>query len=99
MVEKLVGQPVPAVGISMGFEPITMLLREMGKAGQSRKLVALFYENEPFDQVIGEKQGLMHNANVSIFAKPKNMKNALDRLKANGFSGYTFVGKGEIIEL
>ena len=99
MVEKLVGQAVPAVGISMGFEPITMLLHEMGKIKQSRKLVALFYENEPFEQVIGEKQGLMHNANVSVFQKPKNMKNALDRLKANGFSGYTFVGKGEIIEL
>ena len=99
MVEKLVGQQVPAVGISMGFEPITMLLREMGKTKQSKKLVALFYENEPFEQVLGEKQGLMHNANVSIFQKPKNMKNALDRLKANGFSGYTFVGKGEIIEL
>jgi len=99
MVEKLVGQSVPAVGISMGFEPITMLLREMGKTKQSRKLVALFYENEPFEQVLGEKQGLMHNANVSVFQKPKNMKNALDRLKANGFSGYTFVGKSEIIEL
>lgn len=99
MVEKLVGQQVPAVGISMGFEPITMLLREMGKTKQSKKLVALFYENEPFEQVLGEKQGLMHNANVSVFQKPKNMKNALDRLKANGFSGYTFVGKGEIIEL
>ena len=99
MVEKLTGQSVPAVGISMGFEPITMLLREMGRTTNCKKLIALFYENEPIEQVLGEKQGLMHNANVSIFARPKNMKNALDRLKENGFAGYTFVGKGEIIEL
>lgn len=97
MIEKFAGVSVPAVGISMGFEPITMLLLENGKKQKEEKLIALFYENEPFDVVLKEKQKLKEQYDVSVFAKPKNMKNALDRLKNNGFIGYTFVGKGEII--
>ena len=81
----------------MGFEPITMLLLENGKKQKEEKLIALFYENEPFDVVLKEKQKLKEQYDVSVFAKPKNMKNALDRLKNNGFIGYTFVGKGEIM--
>ena len=99
MVEKLTGQPVSAVGFSMGFEPITMLLRENGKLLPARPLVALIYENEPLEDVLAQKQLLKQKFDVSVFKRPKNMKAALEKLKQNGFSGYLFFGKNEIVEL
>lgn len=98
MVEKLTGQAVPAVGFSMGFEPIVMLLRENGLLDATRPLVALFYENEPIEQVLAIKHILKETCDVSIFKRPKNMKAALDKLKDNGFTGYAFVDKQEIID-
>ena len=99
MINKMIGIDVPAVGFSMGFDPITMLLMENDKIQFKRSLIALFYENEKMCDVLLAKQVLKQQYDVSIFKKPKNMKNFIDKLKQNGFSGFAFVDTLKINKL
>ena len=55
MIEKMVGMSVSAVGVSMGFEPITMLIRERGLTFNSKANLALIYDEEDnivFDNLV-----------------------------------------------
>lgn len=83
MVGKIIGLDVPAVGISIGFEPITMLIRERGLTFDSKQnLVLLYEEADEIEQVYNIKKNLMANYNVSLFIKPKNMKNFYEKIVA-----------------
>jgi len=82
MVEKMVGISVPAVGVSMGFEPITMLIRERGITFEGKENLALIYDEEDdILEVFGVKENLMKQYNVSLFKRPKNMKNFFEKIK------------------
>lgn len=96
MVEKLIGQKVPAVGCSMGFEPITMLLKQQGTSIKTNKLIALFYNPQDSQNAFKAKAALKQTYDVSLFVVPKNMKNTLERLKNNGFDGYVFADRMQV---
>ena len=82
MVEKMVGISVPAVGVSMGFEPITMLIREKGLTFNSKENLALIYdEDDDIMEVFKIKEDLMKKYNVSLFKRAKNMKNFFEKIK------------------
>ena len=81
MVEKMVGIKVPAVGFGMGFEPVTMLIRERGLNFDSKQNLALIYDSEDdIVEVFGAKEKLKEEYNVSLFVRPKNMKNFYDKI-------------------
>ncbi len=81
MVEKMVGVNVPAVGFGFGFEPVTMLIRERGITFDSKSNLALLYdETDNIVEVFKVKEELMKNYNVSLFKRPKNMKNFYDKI-------------------
>lgn len=81
MIEKMTGVSVSAVGISMGFEPITMLIRERGITFDSKENLALIYDDEDIVEVFKVKEDLMQKYNVSLFKRPKNMKNFFEKVK------------------
>ena len=82
MVEKMVGINVPAVGCSMGFEPITMLIRERGITYNMKENLALIYDDDDdIVEVFKLKNTLMDNYNVSLYKRAKNMKNFFERIK------------------
>lgn len=82
MVEKMVGVNVPAVGVSMGFEPITMLIRERGLTFDMKENLALIYDEEDdIVEVFKIKENLMTKYNVSLYKRAKNMKNFFERIK------------------
>lgn len=82
MIEKMVGVNVPAVGVSMGFEPITMLIRERGMTFDSKENLALIYdEDDDIIEVFKIKEELMKRYNVSLFKRAKNMKNFFEKVK------------------
>ncbi len=82
MVEKMVGISVPAVGASMGFEPITMLIRERGYTYNSKENLALIYdEDDNVIEVFSVKEKLMDKYNVSLYKRAKNMKNFFEKIK------------------
>ena len=81
MVGKITGVDVFAVGISMGFEPITMLIRERGLVFDSKQNLALIYDDsDDILEVYAIKEKLKADYNVSLFARPKNMKNFYDKV-------------------
>ena len=83
MIEKMVGMPVSAVGVSMGFEPITMLIRERGLTFDVKENLALIYdEDDDIIEVFKVKAELMNRYNVSLFKRAKNMKNFFEKVQA-----------------
>ena len=91
MVEKISGTPTPAVGYSIGLDPITMIMLESGKCFDNTKTIALIYNKEDnLEDVFDIKQKLVGKYNISIFKYPKNMSAFLDKLVQNNFYGYTF---------
>ena len=81
MIEKITGVAVSAVGISIGFEPITMLIRERGITFDSKQNLALIYDtDDDILDVFNIKQELMKSYNVSLFARAKNMKNFYEKV-------------------
>ena len=81
MLGKLTGNDVPAVGASIGFEPVTMLIKERGISFDVKPNLSLIYDKEDdIEQVYKTKQALMASYNVSLFLRPKNIKNFYDRI-------------------
>lgn len=82
MIEKMVGFSVPAVGVSMGFEPITMLIKERGTTFDMLDNLALVYdEDDNIIEVFKIKEELKKKYNVSLFKRAKNMKNFFEKVK------------------
>ena len=89
MVGKLIGVDVPAIGFSIGFERVLLILIEQGKLDKSKLKIALIYNKEDdYTMVLAKKQELMKQYAVSTYARPKNMKAMLDRLKFGNFDGF-----------
>lgn len=80
MVGKFSGVDSPAVGFSIGFEPVTMLLKERKITFDTKDNLALIYEDEDIIEVFKIKEELKEKFNVSLFAKAKNMKNFYEKI-------------------
>lgn len=81
MVEKMVGVSVPAVGASIGFERISLILLEKGVKFEDKENLALLYDVEDdVIEVFKIKEELMKQYNVSLFRRPKNMKTFYEKI-------------------
>ncbi len=80
MVGKFSGVDTPAVGFSIGFEPVTMLLKERQIGFDTKDNLALIYDDENIIEVFELKEKLKKDFNVSLFARAKNMKNFYDKI-------------------
>ena len=88
MLEKFVGVNVPAVGYSIGLDPVVMLLKEAGKMAKSNKVALVYPKNADIKVVFDAKMVLMKKKlEVSAFAEPKNYKSFSEKLKNNNFVG------------
>ena len=81
MIEKIVGINVPAVGASIGFERISLILLERGATfGGKENLVLLYDKEDDIVEVFKIKDELRKEYNVSIYLRPKNMKNFYEKI-------------------
>lgn len=81
MIGKIAGTDVPAVGASIGFEPVTMLIKERGITFGALQNLALIYDKDDDIKTVFEvKEKLMKDYNVSLFMRPKNIKNFYDKI-------------------
>ncbi len=92
LIGKLSGTDATACGFSIGFERLVVILgeRDITKQTGNRK-VAIFFDRDPhvLSQVIEAVHLLQaQGAIASMFAAPKNMKAALDKLKQSGFTEF-----------
>ncbi len=95
MVGKFLGQRVPAVGFSIGFERICAILLEQGFTVPNEKpRCALLYPgNADFADVLAKAQALRGEYDVVVLAAAKKVGKQLDRLAETGAAAVCFYEK------
>ena len=98
MVGKFIGQQVPAVGFSIGFERVCGILLEQGYQipGAKAKLALLYQKGGDFAAVLHQAEALREQYNVTVLAQGKKLGKQLGQLETAGFVGAAFAGKEEI---
>ena len=101
LVGKLCGQSVPAVGFSIGFERIVLLLEQQGfTPPRSTPSVALLYSREAdaAENVLTAAQALRQQG-FAVRTLPERAKlgKQLSQLAAEGFVGYHSLSKGQLV--
>ncbi|MBR3231429.1 MAG: histidine--tRNA ligase [Lachnospiraceae bacterium] len=92
MIGKFTGQPTPAVGFSIGFERIIMLLLERGfKVPDAKEKVAFLIEKKISDEKLQEvfkaaEEERKAGRAVLISVMKKNKKFQKDQLQAEGYT-------------
>lgn len=93
MVGKWLGQDVPAVGISIGFERVVDLVQPQTNQTQSLILV---YDPEEFSKALEiQAEAIALGFNVRLESTPKKLTALLDSLKAQGFANFAML-EGQI---
>ena len=88
MVGRWLGQDVPAVGISLGFERVMDLVSPSFFAGSSESVV-LVVSGDVLPKAIEIRNSLIAQGyRVRLESRPKKLNNLLDSMAANGFTHF-----------
>ena len=97
MIGKFIGQQVPAVGFSIGFERICGILLEQGyKAPVAEKLALLYRSDADFAEVLKKAARLRETYSVTVLQQQKKLGKQLGALEAAGFSAAAFFDNEDI---
>ena len=97
MIGKFLGQEVPAVGFSIGFERICGILLEQGrKVPAAEKLALLYRSDAPFAEVLLKAERLRENYAVTVLPQQKKLGKQLGNLEATGFAAVAFYDNEDI---
>ncbi|EIC07188.1 tRNA synthetase class II (G H P and S) [Microbacterium laevaniformans OR221] len=98
MIGRFLGQQVPAVGFSLGFERIVDLLEDADDAGMSA--IVLVHERDvPVGELLALKAALVaEGARVRVEQRTKNLKALLERAAADGYTSFATVAAGQAPE-
>ncbi|MFT4220879.1 MAG: ATP phosphoribosyltransferase regulatory subunit [Microbacterium sp.] len=94
MIGRFLGQDVPAVGFSIGFERIVDLV-EAGHEGAQRAIVLVHDRDAPVAELVALKAALVRDgARVRVEQRTKNLKALLERAAADGYTEFATVAAG-----
>lgn len=97
LIGKFLGQQVPAVGFSIGFERICGLLMEAGfQVPTAQKLALLYRSDVPFADVLKKAALLRGEYAVTALPQQKKLGKQLGNLEAAGFAAVAFFDNEEI---
>ena len=90
MIGKFIGEEVPAVGFSIGFERICSILLENNFSVPSikEKCAVLYDDSVPFSEVLKEAEKLRENYLVSVIKKAKKMGPQFSMLEGRGYTKF-----------
>ena len=91
MVGKWLGEDVPAVGISLGFERVADLVQI--STTESKRLVLVFEESNLQQALVTQAEAIDAGYQVRLEPKPKRLNTLLDSLKLQGFSSFASLDK------
>jgi histidyl-tRNA synthetase len=86
MVGKWLGEDVPAVGISLGFERVADLVQI--STTESKRLVLVFEESNLQQALVTQAEAIDAGYQVRLEPKPKKLNTLLDSLKLQGFASF-----------
>lgn len=98
MIGRFLGQEVPAVGFSIGFERLVDLLED--PTGDAAASVVLVHDADvPLGELLALKAALVAGGTrVRLERRAKNMKGLLERALVDGFTGFASVAAGTTVE-
>lgn len=99
LVGKFIGQEIPAVGFSIGFERICSILLEKNYKipGEKEKCVILYDDSVSFPQVLKDSENLKKDYIVSIIKKAKKMGSQYDMLEKQNYTKFAIYKEGKLI--
>ena len=99
LIGKFLNEKIPAVGFSIGFESIFILLTENNfKIPNKKKKIAVLYNDNIFEaDKIAE--GFRNEYDVALHELPKKIGKYIDALEKAGYYGVFICGKSESIEI
>ena len=98
MIGRFLGQQVPAVGFSIGFERIVDLLPDADADGE-RSVVLVHDRDVALDRLLALKARLVgEGARVRVEQRAKNMKALLERSAADGYTSFASVGTDTTVD-
>ena len=99
MIGRFLGQQVPAVGFSLGFERLVDLVTETADA-TAQAVVLIHDADVPVAELIRHKAALIADgARVRLERRTKNLKALLERSAADGYTAFATVTAGGDLEL
>ncbi len=94
MIGRFLGQQVPAVGFSLGFERLVDLVTA-GDDGAAEAVVLVHDADVPVVELLAHKTALIATgARVRLERRTKNLKALLERAAADGFTSFATVSAG-----
>ena len=98
MVGKFIGQQVPAVGFSIGFERVCGILLKQGCdiPGARPRLALLYLKDADFAQVLAKAERLRADYDVTILAQAKKLGKQFGTLEAAGYNAVAFADNEDI---
>ena len=98
MIGKFLGQQVPAVGFSIGFERICSILMDAGfKIPDSKEKCVLLYDDSvEFPKVLVFAEKLREDYTVAVLHKAKKMGPMFDMLEKQGYTKFASIKDGEL---
>jgi histidyl-tRNA synthetase len=98
MIGRFLGQDVPAVGFSIGFERIVDLIAE-DDAAAAAAIVLVHDRDVPLDELLALKSRFVaEGARVRLEQRTKNLKALLERAAADGYGAFALVAAGSARE-
>ena len=96
LIGKFIGESVPAVGFSIGFERIYSILVEKGfSIPDARRSVAVVYGTGAVKEAILAAEELRKDYDVALFERPKKLGKLLSKLESMGYCGVHVLGEAE----
>lgn len=101
LIGKFIGESVPAVGFSIGFERIFAILSEQNKNNTELygRRIAMFYDSASYIEASIKADGLRKEYDVCLIERPKKLGKYLNKLESQGYYGFTVYGESDEIKL
>ncbi len=100
MIGKFIGESVPAVGFSIGFERIVCILNDNNfKIPDSKKKLAVIYPAESVVDAIKIADSYRNEYDVTLFEKIKKLGKLFGKLEESGYYGCRIIDEGEEIKV
>ena len=93
MIGRFLGQDIPAVGFSIGFERILELLPAEAARGEDGLVLVYDKEAEPSVVAAAKSQLLGEHPRVRLERRPRNLAGLLDGLRAEGWTHFAVLGR------
>ena len=99
LIGKFIGQQVPAVGFSIGFERICSILLDIGFSipGAKEKCALLYDDSIDFTCVLSAAKKLRDSYNVAILKKAKKPGPQYDMLEKQGYTKFATFKDNEVL--